>query len=102
MRKVFVIIAVVAVVVCGVGGWFVYNGIRIGDQIATSSITQAQFDAQQVGGGGTTGGGPVRPAPAGRGKAGRVELRLLRRQAADRGRRPAAVPVLLRRRQARR
>lgn len=50
MRKVFVIIAVVAVVVCGVGGWFLYNGIKIGDQIATSSINQAEFDAQQVGG----------------------------------------------------
>jgi hypothetical protein len=50
MRKVFVIIGVIAVVLCAVGGYFVYNAVVIGDKINDSSITREQFDAQRIGG----------------------------------------------------
>jgi hypothetical protein len=49
MRKVLLIIAGVAVLVCGVGGWFVYRAVDTGREISRSSITQQQFDAQNVG-----------------------------------------------------
>jgi len=50
MRKVLLIIAGVVVVVCGVGGFFGYRAVKLGREIAKSSITQQQFDAQRVGG----------------------------------------------------
>ncbi|MFG1610016.1 hypothetical protein [Actinoplanes sp. NPDC049265] len=50
MRKVFVIIAVVAVVLCGVGGWFAVRAFQVGNEINKSSITQQEFDAQRIGG----------------------------------------------------
>lgn len=49
MRKVVLIIAGVAVVLCGAGGWFVYQLVDVGGQIAESSITRQEFDAQQLG-----------------------------------------------------
>ncbi|MEU8609712.1 hypothetical protein AB0C29_17090 [Actinoplanes sp. NPDC048791] len=53
MRKVLLIIAGVVVLVCGVGGWFGYQALDAGRKISRSSITQQQFDAQQVGAGET-------------------------------------------------
>jgi hypothetical protein len=50
MRKVLLIVVGVAVVVCGVGGFFVYRAADVGRQISRSSITQTQFDAQRLGG----------------------------------------------------
>jgi hypothetical protein len=50
MRKVFVIIGVVAVVLCGVGGWFAYRAYQVGHEISRSSITRQDFDAPRVGG----------------------------------------------------
>jgi hypothetical protein len=49
MRKILLIVVGVAVVVCGVGGFFVYRAASIGREISRSSITQAQFDAQRLG-----------------------------------------------------
>jgi hypothetical protein len=49
MRKVLLIIIGVVVVVCGVGGFFVYRAVDTGRQISKSSISQEQFDAQKVG-----------------------------------------------------
>lgn len=49
MRKVLLIIVGVVVVVCGFGGWFGYRAVHLGREIARSSITQQQFDAQRVG-----------------------------------------------------
>jgi hypothetical protein len=54
MRKVLLIIAGVVVVVCGVGGFFAYRLLHIGREIAESSITRQQFDAQHLGGAETT------------------------------------------------
>jgi hypothetical protein len=54
MRRVLLIIAGVVVVVCGVGGFFGYRAVHIGHEIATSSITEQQFDAQRLGGAETT------------------------------------------------
>jgi hypothetical protein len=54
MRKVLLIIAGVVVVVCGVGGWFVYQAVDTGREISRASITQQQFDAQRVGSDETT------------------------------------------------
>lgn len=49
MRKVLLVIAGVVVLVCGVGGWFVYRVVDTGREISDASITQQQFDAQRVG-----------------------------------------------------
>jgi hypothetical protein len=49
MRKVLLIVVGVVVVLCGVGGWFGYRAVHLGREIARSSITQQQFDAQRVG-----------------------------------------------------
>jgi hypothetical protein len=54
MRKVLLIIAGVVVVVCGIGGWFGYRAVHLGREIAESSITRQQFDAQPLGGAETT------------------------------------------------
>ncbi|GAA2575482.1 hypothetical protein GCM10010435_59270 [Winogradskya consettensis] len=54
MRKVLLIVAGVVVVLCGVGGWFGFQALNTGREISRSSITQQQFDAQQVGGVETT------------------------------------------------
>lgn len=64
MRKVLLIIVGVVVVVCGVGGWFAYRAVRLGRDLAKSSISQQQFDGQRLGSAETT----VRdalPAPLG-------------------------------------
>lgn len=50
MRKVILIVVAVAVVVCGVGGWFGFQAFRVGSALNESSLTQAEIDAQQVGG----------------------------------------------------
>lgn len=49
MRKVLLIVLGVAVVGCGAGGFFIYRAVDVGSQISKSSVTQAQFDAQQLG-----------------------------------------------------
>lgn len=54
MRKVLLIIVGVVVVICGAGGFFGYRAIHLGREIAESSITQQQFDAQRLGGAETT------------------------------------------------
>ncbi|GLY97529.1 hypothetical protein [Actinoplanes sp. NBRC 103695] len=54
MRKVLPIVLGVGVVLCGAGGWFAYRAYDLGTDIAESSITQAEFDTQQLGGAETT------------------------------------------------
>jgi len=49
MRKALLIVLAVVVVVCGVGGFFVYRTVEVGREIGRSSITQEQFDAQRPG-----------------------------------------------------
>jgi hypothetical protein len=54
MRKVLLIITGVVLLVCGVGGWFVYQAVDTGREISRSAITQQQFDALRVGADETT------------------------------------------------
>lgn len=48
MRKVLLIIGVLAVLACGVGGFIAYRALDLGKEINASSITQEQFDAQRL------------------------------------------------------
>ncbi|MDQ0370030.1 hypothetical protein [Catenuloplanes indicus] len=49
MRKVAIVVSIVLVVLCGGVGWFAYQAYDLGKQLVDASITQQQFDAQQVG-----------------------------------------------------